>query len=952
MPPSFVRYLVLCALLFSGLLAHAAGPIELTPDERAWLATHSKVRIGNPALPPYHFVEDGRHTGYQVEMLEAMMKPVGLQASYAELPLSELLENLKTGNADVIMDPIYEPEREAFILFSERSFDITLGIFGRYDRKDLSDAGSLKGKRIASYTGYALEAKLAKLLPDSPIVRANDSEGMLRLVSRGEADFCVVELRAGDYLLRKKQITNVASLGVFQTPQETAARAYDYGVRKSLPQLASILAKSYLAMDPGEKERIWRRWFSSAPDSSPVSLTQEERAWLNAGHTIRASVYDYPPYVMNEPVPAGIVIDLLNAAARQVGFKIEFSPVSSGRLESIRDVAGEHERYDLLPALNRTPESAQELALTKEILSSPYVVYIRNDSPLIARFEALKGKTVAAESASTIIRKLRADYPDIHVLEVGSATEALQAVATGRADAYIGHLARASFLIKQQRLNNLGVAAPAPFDNFSLAVGVRKDWSVLAGIIDKGIAAIPVEERTAIERKWGSVDSRFKTDYTLVWQVVAGAVLLLALVSYWNRRMAREIAQRQLLENDLRKAKEDADAANISKSSFLANMSHEIRTPLNAITGMVHLLRRTGMTPQQIDKLNKIEAAGNHLLEIINAVLDISKIEAGKFVLEEDDLAIEEIIDNAAAIVGGNIKSKGLELRVEESPMPEGLLGDRTRIQQALLNYLSNAVKFTEAGSITLRSSVLEDKVENVLLRLEVRDTGVGIPSEALSRLFSSFEQADNSTTRKYGGTGLGLAITKKLAELMGGEVGVESTPGIGSTFWFTVRLKKKQAPADSGTAPEDESAEKLLLDRHAGKRILLAEDEIVNREVTLALLDDVGLVPDVAEDGVAAVEQATLHHYDLILMDMQMPNMDGLEATRRIRRLASGEAIPILAMTANAFAEDRTRCFEAGMNEFITKPVVPEKLFAAILKWLDKKTTEPEKARPGGLLG
>jgi PAS domain S-box-containing protein len=387
----------------------------------------------------------------------------------------------------------------------------------------------------------------------------------------------------------------------------------------------------------------------------------------------------------------------------------------------------------------------------------------------------------------------------------------------------------------------------------------------------------------------------------------------------------------------LLQTKEAAEAASLAKSTFLANMSHELRTPMNAILGMTGLALRQAENPKLLGQLGKIELAAHHLLSIINDILDLSKIEARHMHLEQIDFRIDEVLDNLRSLIGQRVIDKGLRLEIDSAPEIAALSfrGDPFRLGQILLNLSANAVKFTNKGSIIVRIWLAKSSGNTVELRFEVKDSGIGIAPEDQKYLFNAFEQADGSMSRKYGGTGLGLAISKRLVKMMDGEIGVESMPNIGSTFWFTVSLQRVVDDTRLVAAPHQMSSEAMLKERFSGARILLAEDEPINQEVSMCLLEEAGLSVDLAEDGEAAVAMASRTQYALILMDMQMPRMNGVDATRAIRALPGYKDTPILAITANAFDEDRQICIEAGMNDHIGKPVAPDKLFDTLLKWL-----------------
>jgi len=916
-----------------------AAALMLTPQEQIWLEQHRHVIFQvDDNFAPYTFVNaSGEVSGIVVDLVRALADAAGLDIEMVPKPFNEMVKAQKLPGlyGYINFDYHFSETPDAFLSIAS-PFPSMQALFApkpeQFTAKTLEE---IQNKRILFYEGIdPMDFGFPRT--GNQYLHVRDPAQAFALLLNDQADGYFDNFAYVQWHMREQFVTGLTSLYLTDRfPDSLVAVFNDY------PELHSILKKAYYHVAPMIPSLL-RRWQIKYNKSAKLILSDAERLWLAQHPVIRYAVDpDSAPieYIDSQGQPAGITSEYLQRLEELLGIRFEAIPAATWA-EALQKL--DNRQIDLLPAIVQTTDRQGRFRFTAPYLTFPVAIFALVDAPFLGNLEALAGKQVAVVSDYAIHEWLQQDHPEIGLTPVTTMTAALHAVTERRADAFVDNLVTVSYAIGRKGVLQVRMAGNTPYE-IALSMAGRKDWPILVGILEKGIAAIPKNDRDSIYNRWVQAPQPPNTDYLLLGEILTLAAIVLAILLYWNRKLAREITLRLKLEEELRQATKSAECASQAKSEFLANMSHEIRTPMNAIMGMIHFCLDTSLDHEQRNYLDKAYGAAKSLLGLLNDILDLSKVEAGHLEITCVPFTLHEVIEHFVTLVGHKAEDKGLEFQLDIAlGVPNVFMGDPLRLNQILINLGNNAVKFTEKGEIAIAVRLLESQDERLHLEFTVRDTGIGMTAEQIQTLFQPFHQADSSITRKYGGTGLGLSISRRLVEMMEGTINVESRPGAGSIFRFDVWLKAGEEAKPVSTV-KDRAADSIdahapLAGAWAGRRLLVVEDNDINQEIVCRLLERSGAIVEIAVNGVESVallKRQGAEAFDAVLMDIQMPEMDGYEATRRIRALPGFDRLPIIGLTAHVQRRETERMQAVGMNDHVGKPIDPQSLFTALERCL-----------------
>jgi signal transduction histidine kinase len=958
---SFVTGLILLSAIYSFDIIADGGSVNLARENQL---SKSKIKPLKISMikdnPPFTFtLPNGKPSGLYVDIWTEWSKTTGIRIEFVQSSFAVSIEQLKNGETDFHSGLFVNEPSKLWAGFSIPIDRVDTKLFSSSDGVMVSSLADVANKKVGVERNSFHEDYISKNYPDVNVISFSDTEHMVNKLLRGKIDAIFSEVPSLNSVIAKmgmigalregnKVIISNTTHALVPTRNQHLILIINEGINKLDIEKIIAIEKKWL---PG-----YPAYFESFRKNKLNTLTLDEKKWLseNKHKPILLGIdNNWAPfeYVNEDGEYSGITSDFIDLISEMLG--IDMVAIKDNTFLQALNKMKKLE-LDMMLAVVHTKERESFLTFTKPYAHFVNVVLTRKSSALVINMEALDGETVAIIEGYNVGKSIKDNYPNIKIKQVENQGEGIALVDSGAVFGYVDNLAILAHYININGRTDLNIALHTPFTDH-LSFGVRKGLEPLVSILDKAFDKISERQRNEILNRWLSVQVNVGTDSTTILKwVLPGITVFLCiifLVIRSNTKMHKEISLRIKTEVSLKKAKlsvdkllEKAKSANLSKNYFLANMSHEIRTPMNAIIGTAYLLEKNTDDNEQLELIDVLKISSNSLLNLINSILDLSKIEAGKVEFEEERFSIENLLIHVIKQIKINLlsidkKSQEKNITIDfnmKQLVPKYIIGDRMRLSQIMLNLLSNAVKFTEKGSINI--SILRHKQEGKKLTLHfvVKDTGIGMTKKQIDKLFQTYTQADASTSRKYGGTGLGLSISKKLCELMEGNIWVESLIGKGSKFHFTCCFKVAETRSNDLFNSQDTNLDKkneaeLTSKLFENKKILIVDDNQINQTIAKKILANDGIKSDPAMSGEDCINILKKVQYDLILMDIQMPGMDGYQTTKAIRERLELTNIPIIGLSANAMEEDINLGCEAGMVDYLSKPIDPKQLFKAI---------------------
>ncbi len=943
--------LVQLSLLFIFPFIVSADEVILTVQEKEYIKENPIATIAMlNAFIPFSFYDKGEYIGFAIDIMKLIEKKTGLEFFYQHNIWSINIENFKNKEVDIIDSISYKEERTAFTLYTEPYYELPIVIFTREDFGLYRDISDLKGKTVGLGKGVFIKDEL---IEQGVIVKEfADREKQIKELAYGNLDASVMNLISGKKEIRKNGFSNIIVLAELELPGFNK-EDLRIGVNKDKPLLFSIVNKGFNSISQMEMEEIANKWInlSITEKDQQIIMTATEREYLkNRGSIKMCADPDWMPFerITKDGIHEGMVAEYITILAQRIGKEIELVPTENWS-QSLE--LGKTRKCDIFSAANETPDRKKYMDFPTSYLVFPNVIVTTNEVGFFNDIKDNLDKTYVAIKGYAIVERLRNKYPSIKILEVENIQSGFDSIRSGNGFGFIDVLPTVSYLIQKSGRFDLKIAGKIDLDS-QLTVPVRNDDPILLGIMQKAINTLTDEDHKKIYTKWIPVRYEHEFDYSLLWKILIGIAVLFALVFYWNRKLVHEIRLRKNVEISLKNANKElttaklqAEASNRAKSEFLANMNHELRTPLNAVIGFSELLSSITENQKEKNYVQSIKVAGKNLLLLINDILDLSKIEAGMLEIQPGIFDLHEIIREIEQIFRMKIEEKGIEFLINvDSDIPDALILDELRIRQILLNLIGNAKKFTDNGSIELFVHMVSKDNDKVDLIFSIKDTGIGIPLDDLSMIFEAFKQRENQNTKKYGGTGLGLSICRKLASRMGGEISADSNIGEGSNFKLI--LHDVQIAIHDSSKTNSEDSYSLENTNFEEATILVADDIQSNLKVMEEMLPKLGFKVILVENGQQAIEKVLENKIDLILMDIRMPVLGGIDAANSIKSDPGKEYIPIIALTASSSVDDRESILTKGFDGYLTKPFKVSELIKELTKYFKFTITEKEQKK------